>query len=82
MPVLSQQLWGQYLSLLPTEKEMSCLLNYGPSESHWLQHPRLIVGDMLRLGVEGFTPILHRQTRSLPFLAHADWCYSPAYNMI
>jgi hypothetical protein len=36
-------LWTSYLALLPTEAEMSCLLNFSPAEAEQLQVPRLQV---------------------------------------
>lgn len=36
-------LWDQYLQLLPSEKEVCCLLNYGEEEAQELQLKELIV---------------------------------------
>jgi len=40
-------LWGQYLALLPQEREMCCLLNYTPEEARELQLPQLIVSGRM-----------------------------------
>lgn len=42
-------LWSSYLALLPTESEMSCLLNFSQAEAEQLQVPRLKVRVVLLL---------------------------------
>lgn len=43
-------MWGQYLGLLPPEREMCCLLNYSAEEAQELQLPQLVVSGIGREG--------------------------------